>query len=90
MSSIVMILLKIYQNIDFNKKYEVKQLIEKAINYILMQEIDHDKYGSFFPYNEHVAARVLGAGQLAILAVVDEELADSGTRHRGCRASCSP
>ena len=65
MSSIVMILLKIYQNIDFNKKYEVKQLIEKAINYILMQEIDHDKYGSFFPYIAIESSESLSKSRLA-------------------------
>ena len=33
--------------------------------------------------DEHVSARVLGARGLAVLAVVHEELADSGTRHGG-------
>lgn len=48
MSAIVSILARIY-TIDALRTEQVKQLIEGFMNYILAQEIDKDKYGSFFP-----------------------------------------
>ena len=48
MSAIVSILARIY-TIEALRTEQVKRLIEGMVNYILAQEIDKDKYGSFFP-----------------------------------------
>lgn len=48
LSAIVSILARIY-TIEALKTEHLKQLIEGIMNYILAQEIDKDKYGSFFP-----------------------------------------
>lgn len=49
MSSIVSILSRIY-TIEALRTENLKHLIEGMVNYILSQEIDKDKYGSYFPY----------------------------------------
>lgn len=48
MSAVVSILARIY-TIEALRTEQVKQLIEGMVNYILAQEIDKDKHGSFFP-----------------------------------------
>jgi len=48
MSSIAVILSKLYA-INRMDKEMIKSLLQGCINYILEQEIDKDKYGSFFP-----------------------------------------
>lgn len=50
MSAIVMVLICIYSHKCYNNK-KIKLLIENAVAYILSQEIDVKKYGSFFPYD---------------------------------------
>jgi lantibiotic modifying enzyme len=47
MSSIAVILSKLHNIKDIDQKM-VKTLLEGCVNYILTQEIDKDKYGSFF------------------------------------------
>lgn len=48
MSAVVSILARIY-TIEALRTEQVKHLIEGMVNYILAQEIDKDKHGSFFP-----------------------------------------
>ena len=45
--------------------------------------IGHSLLGQIIVDDKHVTARVLGAGRLAVLSVVDEVLAHSGASHRG-------
>lgn len=48
MASIVILLCNLLrQNIDFN--VDILRILKGAVNYILSQEIDYSKYGSFFP-----------------------------------------
>jgi len=48
MSSIAVILSKLYAIKELDQKM-IKTLLQGCVNYILEQEIDKDKYGSFFP-----------------------------------------
>ncbi|MCL2042328.1 MAG: lanthionine synthetase C family protein [Bacteroidales bacterium] len=48
MSSIAVILSKLYAIKGMDKEM-IKSLLQGCVNYILEQEIDKDKYGSFFP-----------------------------------------
>jgi hypothetical protein len=48
MSSIVVILSKLYKLKGMDQK-TIKNLLQGCVNYILEQEIDKNKYGSFFP-----------------------------------------
>ncbi len=49
MSSIICILLKMYRVFDANNEI-IHSLIVGGINYIIAQEIDKEKYGSYYPY----------------------------------------
>lgn len=65
MSSIVVFLLKMYQQTEYYDKDDLKMMIESAVGYILMQEIDHDKYGSFFPYIAIESSKSISKSRLA-------------------------
>ena len=65
MSSIVVFLLKMYQQTECYVKDGLKLMIENTIGYILMQEIDHNKYGSFFPYVAIESSKSISKSRLA-------------------------
>ncbi len=65
MSSIVVFLLKMYQQAECYVKDGLKLMIENTVGYILMQEIDHNKYGSFFPYVAIESSKSISKSRLA-------------------------
>ena len=64
MSAVVSVLARIY-TIEDLRSDKLKQLIEGMVNYILAQEIDVEKYGSFFPYTSIESAKPLEGSRLA-------------------------
>ncbi|PKF75849.1 lanthionine synthetase LanC family protein [Chryseobacterium sp. PMSZPI] len=48
MSSIILFLVEVYKS-DFQSRYDIAGLIEGAVNFVLTQEIDPEKYGSYYP-----------------------------------------
>ncbi len=63
MASIVAVLTKIYKA-DIEKD-KCKQLITGAVNYILAQEIDNDKYYSYFPSISLESSEIIASSRLA-------------------------
>jgi lantibiotic modifying enzyme len=49
MTSMVLFLCRILKSASFSASRECLTMLEGCMNYILLQEIDHTKYGSFFP-----------------------------------------
>ena len=64
MSAVVSVLARIY-TIEALRSEKLKQLIEGMANYILAQEIDVEKYGSFFPYTSIESSKPLIGSRLA-------------------------
>ncbi|MCQ2319126.1 MAG: hypothetical protein MJZ90_09445 [Bacteroidales bacterium] len=50
MSAVVLVLARILKLCSNEQKAKVELMITNSVNYILSQEIDVNKYGSFFPY----------------------------------------
>lgn len=64
MSAVVSVLARIY-TIEALRTERLKNMIEGFVNYILAQEIDKDKYGSYFPYTSIESSKEMYGSRMA-------------------------
>ena len=64
MSAVVSVLARIY-TIEALRTERLKNMIEGFVNYILAQEIDKGKYGSFFPYTSIESSKEMFGSRMA-------------------------